>query len=382
MDLLQRLARRLHALELAGSMTWEIPWALILGFTLSAVVQAVVRRESVTRLLGDDRPQDAGHRRRARRGRRRRAPTPPWRWPARCSARAPTSPPPWPSRSPRTNLVDRARHHPGPADGLAVHRRRVRRRPDHDRRAGRAVPASSSSRGCSTPPAQQADTGLAGSMEGHAAMDMSVAEGGSLWQRLTLRATGFTSVSHIFVMEWAAVLRDIVHRPADRRRRRRLGARQLLAALLPDRPPAAGQDLGPADRTGRRRPQLRLLDRQRAAGGGAVERRHQLRRRGQLHLRRPADPARSWSSTGSTTAPGWRCSSLATFYVAIVVAGYVVELLFGAAGLDPARTATPRSRRPTSRWNYTTVPQHRLPAARRGPRRAVRPHRRPGHARR
>ena len=31
-----------HALAIAGSMTWEITWALILGFTLSAVVQAVV----------------------------------------------------------------------------------------------------------------------------------------------------------------------------------------------------------------------------------------------------------------------------------------------------------------------------------------------------
>src|SRR4030088_188009 len=46
-----------HALSLAGSMTWEILWALILGFALSAVVQAVVRRQTVIRLLGDDRPK-------------------------------------------------------------------------------------------------------------------------------------------------------------------------------------------------------------------------------------------------------------------------------------------------------------------------------------
>jgi uncharacterized membrane protein YraQ (UPF0718 family) len=38
-------------------MTWEILWALILGFGLSAVVQAVVRRSSIIRLLGDDRPR-------------------------------------------------------------------------------------------------------------------------------------------------------------------------------------------------------------------------------------------------------------------------------------------------------------------------------------
>src|SRR5882724_4255918 len=38
-------------------MTWEILWALILGFALSAIVQALVRRETVVRLLGDDRPR-------------------------------------------------------------------------------------------------------------------------------------------------------------------------------------------------------------------------------------------------------------------------------------------------------------------------------------
>ena len=46
-----------HALRLTGSMTWEILWALVLGFLLSAVVQAVVRRGTVVRLLGDDSPR-------------------------------------------------------------------------------------------------------------------------------------------------------------------------------------------------------------------------------------------------------------------------------------------------------------------------------------
>jgi len=46
-----------HALSLAGSMTWEILWALILGFALAAVVQAVVRKSEVVKLLGDDRPR-------------------------------------------------------------------------------------------------------------------------------------------------------------------------------------------------------------------------------------------------------------------------------------------------------------------------------------
>src|SRR5262249_47502698 len=39
------------------SMTWQITWSLILGFALSAVIQALVRRSTVVRLLGDDRPR-------------------------------------------------------------------------------------------------------------------------------------------------------------------------------------------------------------------------------------------------------------------------------------------------------------------------------------
>src|SRR3989442_13651511 len=45
-------------------------------------------------------------------------------------------------------------------------------------------------------------------MEGHAAMDMSVS-GGSIWSRIT-SARGFTAISHSFVMEWAAIIRDVV----------------------------------------------------------------------------------------------------------------------------------------------------------------------------
>jgi uncharacterized membrane protein YraQ (UPF0718 family) len=46
-------------------------------------------------------------------------------------------------------------------------------------------------------------------MEGHAAMDMSIPGDGTFTQRL-LSGAGLTSVSHIYVMEWAAVIRDIV----------------------------------------------------------------------------------------------------------------------------------------------------------------------------
>src|SRR2546422_2580092 len=46
-------------------------------------------------------------------------------------------------------------------------------------------------------------------MEGHAEMDMSVEAGGrSLWRRLR-SPEGFTATANYFVMDWAAVARDI-----------------------------------------------------------------------------------------------------------------------------------------------------------------------------
>ena len=54
----------------------------------------------------------------------------------------------------------------------------------------------------------QAEKGRAGRMEGHAAMDMSVS-GGSFFSRL-LSKRGFTAVSNFFVMDWASVWVDIV----------------------------------------------------------------------------------------------------------------------------------------------------------------------------
>jgi uncharacterized protein len=44
----------LRALEMAFFMFWEVLWPLALGFLLSAVVQVVVPRESVVRVLGRD----------------------------------------------------------------------------------------------------------------------------------------------------------------------------------------------------------------------------------------------------------------------------------------------------------------------------------------
>jgi uncharacterized membrane protein YraQ (UPF0718 family) len=53
----------------------------------------------------------------------------------------------------------------------------------------------------------QADKGVAGRMEGHAAMDMAVTQG-ALWRRLA-SAEGFTVTSHYFWMDWVSLAFDI-----------------------------------------------------------------------------------------------------------------------------------------------------------------------------
>src|SRR6201994_792176 len=196
-----------HALALAGSMTWEILWALILGFTLSAVVQAVVRRSTIVALLGDDRPRTLAVA--AGLG----AASSSCSYAAVALARSLfrkganfTAAMAFEIGS--TNLVvelgiilallmgwqfTAAEFIGGPLMivVLAVLFRLFVRT--------RLVDAAR----------EQAERGLAGSMEGHAAMDMSIGGEGSFVRRLFSR-DGFTSVAHIFVMEWAAILRDLV----------------------------------------------------------------------------------------------------------------------------------------------------------------------------
>jgi len=195
-----------RALSFAFGMTWEILWALILGFGLSAVVQAVVSKREMRRLLPDD--------------------------------------------SPRTLLV---------ASGLgaassscsyaSVALARSLFRKGADFTAAMAFEIASTNlvielgivmalllgwrfvvgefvggplmivfvallfrlllkRRLVDEARAEAEKGRLGSMEGHAAMDMSVAGEGSWWQRLRTPA-GFTSTADYFVMDWAAVGRDI-----------------------------------------------------------------------------------------------------------------------------------------------------------------------------
>ena len=195
-----------EALSFAFGMTWEILWALVLGFALSAVVQAIVSKESVTRLLPDDSPRSIA---------------------IACGLGAASSSCSYAAvalaRSlfrkganftaamafefASTNLVIElgiitwlllgwqftlAEFVGGPimvAILAVVFRLTLKPRLLEEARA-------------------QADRGLAGVMEGHATMDMSVG-GGSLATRIA-SDRGFTAISHHFVMDWAAIWRDIV----------------------------------------------------------------------------------------------------------------------------------------------------------------------------
>src|SRR6201981_3930747 len=53
----------------------------------------------------------------------------------------------------------------------------------------------------------EAERGIAGRMEGHAAMDMSLS-GGSVISR-AVSPRGFTAISHFYIMDWASVWIDI-----------------------------------------------------------------------------------------------------------------------------------------------------------------------------
>ncbi len=195
-----------NALFTSFSMLWEILWPLILGFTLSGIVQAVVSRRAMAKALGGDSPKNltlatlfgiAS---------------------SSCSYAAValarslfqkgasfTSAMAFELAS--TNLVielgiilvvllgwqfTAAEYLGGLLMVLFI---AVIFRPTLTPRLVQEAKA-------------HAEQGLMGRMEGHAAMDMSVS-GGSFWQKLWSHK-GFTAVSNYFVMDWASVWVDIV----------------------------------------------------------------------------------------------------------------------------------------------------------------------------
>ena len=51
------LHKSLEALRMTGIMAWEILWALCLGFLLSSIVEAVVSKAQLSKLLPDSSPR-------------------------------------------------------------------------------------------------------------------------------------------------------------------------------------------------------------------------------------------------------------------------------------------------------------------------------------
>lgn len=339
----------LHALSITGSMTWEITWALILGFALSAVVQAVVRKSTIVSLLGDDRPRTLAVA--AGLG----AASSSCSYAAVALARSLfrkganfTAAMAFEIAS--TNLVvelgvilallmgwqfTAAEFVGGPIMiiVLAVLFRLFLR--EKLLRQAR----------------EQAERGLSGSMEGHAAMDMSVQREGSFTRRLFSRE-GFTATSHVFVMEWAAILRDLVVG---------LLIAGAIAAWVPDsfwrtfffdgHPLAAklwGPVVGPLVAIASfvcsigNVPLAVVLWKGGISFGGVVAFIF-----ADLLILPILNIYRKYY--GARTA----AFLLGTFYLAMVIAGYVVEFAFGGLGLipDQARAKVPME---GISWNYTT----------------------------
>lgn len=338
-----------HALAVAGSMTWEILWALILGFALSAVVQAVVRRTTIVALMGDARPRtlavSAGL----------GAASSSCSYAAVALARALfrkgadfTAAMAFEIGS--TNLVvelgiilallmgwqfTAAEFVGGPLMIVVLALLfRLFVRP-------RLVDAARA----------QAPRGIAGSMEGHAAMDMSVAGHGPFWRRL-LSPAGFTAVSHVFVMEWLAILRDLV-----------LGLliAGAVAAWVPEK---FWQSFFLVDHPGWSMlwgpivgplvaivsfvcsignvPLAAVLWNGGISFGGVIAFIY-----ADLLILPILNIYRKYYGTRMML------TLLGTFYAAMVAAGYLVELIFGTSGLIPAQRAATVAEASVS-WNYTT----------------------------
>ena len=338
-----------HALSITGSMTWAITWALILGFMLSAMVQALVRKSTIVRLLGDDRPCTLA------RATGFGAASSSCSYAAVALARSLfrkgasfTAAMVFEIAS--TNLVIEfgvilallmgwqftlAEFTGGPVMIVLIavlFRLMLRERLVREARV-------------------KADRGIAGSMEGHAAMDMSIQRPGSFRSRLFSR-DGYTALSHVFVMEWAAIIRDLVIG---------LLAAGAIAAWVPDsfwrafffagHPLAAkvwGPIIGPVVAVISfvcsigNIPLAVVLWKGGISFGGVI----------------------AFIFADLIIAPilniyrkyyGARMALflLGTFYAAMAAAGYVVELVFGGLGLipDPATAKVPDQ---GVSWDYTT----------------------------
>ena len=197
----------------------------------------------------------------------------------------------------------------------------------------------------------QAERGAIGRMEGHATMDMSVS-GGSFFSRL-FSGRGFTAVSHFFVMDWASVWVDIA-----------LGLliAGALAAWVPDsfwnaffltnHPTLAkieGPLVGPLVAifsfvcSVGNVPLAAVLWRGGISFGGVVSFIF-----ADLIILPILDIYRKYY--------GWKVMGyiLVTFYVTMAAAGYVVEFLFEALGIIPSNRNIAAVTEGVQ-WNYTSI---------------------------
>jgi uncharacterized membrane protein YraQ (UPF0718 family) len=194
-----------NALMMSFAMAWEILWALILGFWLSAIIQAVVSKEEMSRLLPDDSPRTIA---------------------VACGLGTASS-----SCSYAAVALARSMFRKGANFTAAMAFQFASTNLVLELGISLAVLMGWQFtlaeftggplmivimvllfKAILTPriveaARRQAEKGLQGRMEGHAAMDMSIHEG-TIWQRMTSNK-GRTAISHFFVMDWFSIWIDI-----------------------------------------------------------------------------------------------------------------------------------------------------------------------------
>jgi uncharacterized membrane protein YraQ (UPF0718 family) len=194
-----------QALGQAGDMFWEVFWPLVLGFALSAIVQALVSHRTMARLLGDDSPRSLA------RATLFGVASSSCSYAAVALARSIfrkgagfTAAMVFELAS--TNLVIEL------GIILAVLMGWQFTAAEFSGGIVMVIIIALIFRLTLTPrlvemARRQAERGAIGRMEGHAAMDMSVEDGPFLSRLLSGR--GFTAVSHLFVTDWASVWMDV-----------------------------------------------------------------------------------------------------------------------------------------------------------------------------
>ncbi len=336
------------ALKMAGFMAWEILWALVLGFLVSGAIQAVVSHSEMAKLLPDDKPRSIV------KASLLGAASSSCSYAAVAIARSIfrksgnfTAAMAFQFAS--TNLVIELgillaillgwQFTAATWSGgivmiiLMVTLMRLFVRPKLVREAK-----------------LQAERGIAGRMEGHASMDMSVNDG-PLWRRLT-SSRGITAISHYYWMDWASVWLDVALGLLLAGAAAAWVPHDIWARVFDTHDPVMAKFIGPligpliavvtfVCSVGNV-PLAAVLWNGGASFGGVIAFIF-----ADLIILPILDIYRRYY--------GLRVAAILTviFYAAMVGAGYVVELLFGALHLVPvSRSATVIIE--TIGWNYTT----------------------------